>query len=564
MIGAVSGSADGDRLTVAGNLLSVGSGTGFALKIVWSYDPAFAVAQTNVLATSEAGAFSAVVPVVPGTNGWWQAIATTTDGGYDATRPAAFATRGGSVLNGTASATVSHHTLTITAALDVLGAGETTVSVWAGDTPETMVEIDGSEKTLTGTGSFTVKATVAGDPRPVCWKVVSVNVAPGGTTWTSETRTFTTTTLDEGTYTWKTDVAAGDWDDPANWTVSGVPAGDCLGYPGHAKSTAAFASGTHAVVSVPTGTWTFVTLDISKNLLDLRFVGQGESGDDTTLYCNAWGADENNGAWTDWNVTFDNITLREENTISVGGYKTAQGVLAFENGAVYSFSGWQTVNGTNTWIVLKNGARMFYRGNQGDANGILLRNVDGGLVVDDATLTIPHLCYSRTNRARKQQFVLRGETAKATFGRYFRVYSESEDPMAADFEMVFSVPKERNAWKVASASTPLVGTYTKGTDATKPFAYRSTTNTVGKAVVTVDPQSEILKTGRNLKCVQLVEWTAEIDEKNVVLRSLPGKADVYYTYGSPSTRLDPLFEGEPPTGIAADLYGQGATVIMVK
>ena len=527
---------------------------------MWSYDAGFAVAETNVLAISQPGPFSATVPVVPGTNGWWQVVATTSDGGYDATRPEPFATLAGSVLNGTATATVSHHTLAVSAALDTLGAGTTTVSVWATDENGDMVEIGDSEKTLSKSGAFTIEAVVSGAPRPISWKVVAVNVAPGGSTWTSETRVYAAATVDAGAYTWKADVAEGDWNDPDNWTVAGVPADDCLGYPNDANATAEFPAGTRAVVSVPAGTWNFKSMGLNKDALDLRFVGEG--ADATTLYGNVAGGDENGSVWKGWHVAFDGLTLREENSINVGGHKSEDLVLSFENGAVYSFDGWQTVYGTNSWIVLKGGSQMVSRGSQGDAKGIVLRNVDGGIVVDDSTLTIPHLCYARSNKAGPQQFVLCGENARATFGRYFRVYAENEDPMTSDFEIAFNVPKSRSAWKVG-ADTPLLGTYAKGTDVTKPFAYRSTATTAGKVVVTVDPRSELLQTGRNRDGVQLVEWTAEIDTGNVVLRSLPGKAELYYTYGMPSVRTEPLYEGEPPTGVAANLRGQGATVIIV-
>ena len=84
-----------------------------------------------------------------------------------------------------------------------------------------------------------------------------------------------------------------------------------------------------------------------------------------------------------------------------------------------------------------------------------------------------------------------------------------------------------------------------------------------------------LKTGRRLgyekgNQVQLVSWLAGIDEKTVRLENLPvpsghgNMATLYYTYGWPSVEREPSYAGEVPTGVAADIVGQGATVIIVK
>ena len=188
--------------------------------------------------------------VVPSTNGWWCLVARTSDGGCDATLPAAFETKGGSVLKQLASATVSHHDITASGTLEVLGAGTTTVTLWAGSDENSLEPVSGSSKVLSTAGSFSVTGTVLGDPHLVYWKLVSVNVAPGGTTWTSESPVYTITTEDAATYTWKAEKTEGDWDDPANWTVSGVKdANDVLGYPDNAKAKVRFVADTTAEIA---------------------------------------------------------------------------------------------------------------------------------------------------------------------------------------------------------------------------------------------------------------------------------------------------------------------------
>ena len=136
----------------------------------------------------------------------------------------------------------------------------------------------------------------------------------------------------------------------------------------------------------------------------------------------------------------------------------------------------------------------------------------------------------------------------------------------------FRVPVEgwtalRNG-ALTSGNTPLKGLYNRGNDETRPFGYRSTTNTVGRVVLSVDPKSPLVNTGR-ARTVQLVSWKAGIDEKNVILRdtAFPDGTVVSrlrYTYGWPSVRGEPQFEGEPPTGVAAEIKGQGGTLLIFR
>ena len=155
LLGAASATTDGDRMTVSGSLLSTGSGTGFSLSLAYGYAADFSDGTVTNLPVASAGAFAATVPVVPGTNGWWRLVATTTDGGYDATLPAAFATKSGSALAGAASVTsVSHHDMTVAGTLDVLGAGATTVSLWYGEDGDTNNFVRIAEMPVTKSGAF--------------------------------------------------------------------------------------------------------------------------------------------------------------------------------------------------------------------------------------------------------------------------------------------------------------------------------------------------------------------------------------------------------------------------
>ena len=562
VIGDVFATTDGDRMTVSGAALSLGSGEGYSLALLWGYDRGLSDAQSAAVAVAD-GAFSATVPVLPGTNGWYRLVATTSDGGYDATLPIEFATKAGSVLAATATSTMNHHDVTVSGNLDVLGAGVTTVTLWAGEDPEHMTAVGGASASaiLDGTGPFSLTGTIPGQvPHSFSWKIVSVNVAPGGTAWTNETSVFTATTVDAATYTWKPEKTEGRWDDPENWTVSGVPdLTDVLGYPNSKNAPAKFLDGTTAVVIVPDGTWYFQSLDLNVNHLDVHFVGGGAGS--SQLYGNVWGGG-NDSKWSGWTVVFDALTLREENTIQLGNAKSENVRLVFENGAVGSFSGWQDLQGTNTWIVARGGSRLEWR----NGDGITVRGWNAGLELDESTATVPQFCYERQSAAGPQGLLISGENARFQATTIFRTYSESEDPMNRDFDIEFLVPLQ--GWK-AGVDAPVYASYDKGTDNKKLFAWRST-ELAHKVRLSVDQDSPLVQSGRTLT-VQLVEWKAGIDTKNVELVQgvAGGKptgqtfAKLYYTYGWPSTRAAP--DGnEIPTGVAARVTGLGGTIMILR
>ena len=63
--------------------------------------------------------------------------------------------------------------------------------------------------------------------------------------------------------------------------------------------------------------------------------------------------------------------------------------------------------------------------------------------------------------------------------------------------------------------------------------------------------------------MQLLEWNAGIDVKNVTLRDRKG-AHLYWTYGFPQVRTEPKTPDEIPTGVAADVVGQAATLLILR
>ena len=118
----------------------------------------------------------------------------------------------------------------------------------------------------------------------------------------------------------------------------------------------------------------------------------------------------------------------------------------------------------------------------------------------------------------------------------------------------------------ADLDTPLYANYLRGTADNKKFAWRSLGKEV-PVVLAVDKYSPLLQSGHSrtgARRVQLVEWNAGIDTKNVTLTDRKG-VHMYYTYGFPKqTRKTPNSADELPTGVAADIVGQGGTLLLIK
>ena len=565
-IGTASATTDGDRMTVSGTISSTGSGTDFALSVVWGYAPDLSDAtSTNAAVVSAPGAFTATVPVLPGTNGWWRVVATTANGGYDATLPAAFSTKAGSVLADAGSTSVSHHDVTASGTLAVLGAGTTTVTLWVGDDAEHMAAVDGASRVMDRAGAFSVTGTIPGrEPHTVYWKFVSVNVAPGGTTWTNETSVFTTATTDAATYTWKIEKTEGEWADADNWTASGVAdLTDVLGYPDTASAKVLFVAGTSADIHVG-GNRTFATMNLAVADLDLRFAGDGT--DVSSLTGNMTGGNMNGSSFT-----FSEIFVRENDTFDIGanennGAGNVKDVrVVVTDGAQLSFAGWWWIRGSNTWIEVSDGASIVWRNDGNNEAGIVLCNRDGGVVLDDGELRLPCFLPHRYSKAGAQSLRIGGAGGRVLATRQFDRWSASEDTAPFDFDLCFSVPLE--GWDAGEAPIHLETTY--GSDTWRRFGWRAS-EPAEKTVVSVSQDSPLVDTGRTC-VVQLVEWRYGIDEKSV--RLVEGRtggnpsgqkfAQLYYTYGWPSNRKTK--EGdELPTGIAARITGIGATILILR
>ena len=564
LLGAASVTTDGDRMTVSGSLLSDGSGTDFRLALAYGYATDLSDATVTNLPVAAAGAFAATVPVVPGTNGWWRLVATTADGGYDATLPAAFKTKAGSVLAATATSTMNHHDVTVSGNLDVLGAGVTTVTLWAGEDPEYMTAVGGASASaiLDGTGPFSLTGTIPGQvPHSFSWKIVSVNVAPGGTAWTNETSIFTATTVDAATYTWKPEKTEGRWDDPENWTVSGVPdLTDVLGYPDSDKAKVRFVADTTAEIVV-TNAFDFGDMSLKYSNLAVTFVGTNAATCKLTGDVTNVANDQNDGTVVSGtHVVLSGVTLHDSSGAFNWATKTSEDcILRLEDGAILSMDGWMHVFGTNTWVEVVEGSRIAWRNPTSTGAGFDLCNYGGGIRLDDGGMNPPHLVPQRhIGAVGPDQFVEIAGDSRFQCGVNFRTWDNNQDKMLNDVDFVFSVPLK--GWKTP-ADAPVYAEYDRGSDDKKKFAYRSPVGD-GKIVVSVAKRSPLLHSGSH-RTVQLIAWKAGIDTNNVQLVDRSG-VQMHYTYGWPSILAVPENEEDGPTGIAADVVGVGGTCLRLR
>jgi hypothetical protein len=564
-IGPAEAATDGDRMTVSGTMLDLGTGNGLTLTLLWGYAEDLAGARSTNVVVGANGAFSATVPVVPATNGWWRLVARTADGGVDATIPAAFATKGGSVLKNLATAAVSHHTFTISGVLNEYGAGSTTVAVWAGTNETDLVRIDASALVLSKAGEFTLVATFPGDPHTVYWKVASENVAPGGARWTHETPVFATDTVDAGTYTWRPAVAAGDWDDRANWTVEGVPEDDCLGYPGHVQTKVRFLADTAAEIAV-TRAFPFQDMDLRVRNLVVTFAGTNAAtcrleGNVVNTREDGNDIDVSGTRLVLSGVTLYDTGVRQYNSDRAFNWASkvsADTTLRLENGAVLSIDGYMHVYGTNAWVEVASGSSMVWRNTGTDGAGFDLCNFGGGLSLDDGAFSTSWFTPQRRVAAvgAGQTVRIAGAASRLRAGYAFRTYSNTEDWMTNDVQIAFLVPVE--GWD----EIPVYADFAGGTDKSK-FGWRDPAAfNGGRIVLSVDKDAPLLNSGRH-GTVQLLQWRAGIDVKSVALTDRRG-VRMYWTYGFPKFRTTPDYPDEIPTGVAADIVGQAASILILR
>jgi hypothetical protein len=534
--------ADGDTAVFPVRVVSAGSGN-LSVTIQLADDPDFTSMTNIVVANPGIGAFSIPVAVEPGGTYWYRIVAETTDGGFDETPVVSFTTRAGSVLaSGVSTPGAVHRFVTLNGTLETLGAGVTTLEILIGDSHQALEVYD--TVVLDRAGAFSIPVMVTGMPRTVYYAFHTVNVAPGGTTWeswSSVSANNTFTTYDAVTYTWKTSVTEGAWNDPANWTPN--VSYYCTGYPANSQATVDFPNGTVATIAVP-GKYRFANWSVFKQNLDVTLVGEGPD-------VSGFGGSNDNmggGAFKNCNWTFSGVSLTEKDGVNFGDTSSYNSTLRFTDGAVASFGNNVTGVGSNMWLVVDNGASLTFR-----AGGPRMGMKFGGIRLDGGTIGALYLYTDYNwNQTTNQTIRVSGEAPQITLSTAFRNESTAAASLQnADTTFLFSVPKD--GWV-----DPVIYSENEG----EKFA-GLLGDGAGGYVLAIDPESPVFQTGR--KCtVQLVAWKGGIDTSHVTLVDPPKSTMLFYTYGWPSVLAEPENVGDSPTGVRAEIPGAPGFKLFVR
>ena len=290
--------AEANAATFTVNVIDAGGGDGtVTLMAHYGYDAA-SMNKTQLLATDVIGSTACkLTGLVPGTA---YSFYVTADNGETG------GTTDSEVVSFT-TAPMFSESLAYTAAGGVLGftvdgaatADSQRLELWVGADASSMTnQATYTDASLLAAGAHTIQPFAAnqfGTDAAILLRHISV---VDGIAFTNDTAVLSTTIQDGATYTWKSDVAEGDWCDAANWTASTTPGrgwptvGSTASFPACTATVrvdraltigqtqfaesgditllgtspaASLATGLKGVVAFPAGTWTFDALAVVRS-----------------------------------------------------------------------------------------------------------------------------------------------------------------------------------------------------------------------------------------------------------------------------------------------------------
>jgi len=385
-----------DSASFAINVVDAGGGDGTAALVAHYGYAADALTMSATLSSAAIGPMVCTLPnLIPGTTYFLQITADNGDvNGSTQTEIVSFTT-----------APMFSEALSYTAAGGVLGftvdgaatADSQRLELWVGADASSMTNLATyADASLLTAGSHTITPfTVDFLDETMAIMLRHVAVAEGHS-FTNDSAVLTATLRDGATYTWKEDVADGDWCDAANWTAT---AGAFRGWPA-AGSTAAFPACTATVRvdrAIVTGTMTFASKDCN-----LRFLG---TSDGASLV-----SDFGNGGNTPFGkakIAFDALDFTRPSTQGIKLESATE--LRIENGATFALSGVLWVSNPDASFTLANGSTMSVS---------QTANSKGVFTVDDSTYASGKFNLSYQDPAALH--VLRGSNARiAVNGGFF-------------------------------------------------------------------------------------------------------------------------------------------------
>ena len=235
---------------------------------------------------------------------------------------------GASVLTAAPLPKFSGNEIAFSGAFRSLGVGTTTVSLeWWVDAAVTNKEHIASFSSTETELSFAKSVIFKDWPSAVNWRFVSANGTVQEGEFSDSTEWQIAVISDSTTYTWKSGVSSGKWNDPANWTASSTP---CRGYPNDYMATANFSNPGDVVVDCSGQQLSLVKLSVAN--------GCGR-------------------------ITLSGGTL-SVGRIDLGNSSQAACVLNFENACTLNFRGGSYVAGgqnANIWGRLEIGENCSFR-----------------------------------------------------------------------------------------------------------------------------------------------------------------------------------------------------------
>ena len=569
---------DGDLADLSVRVDSVGEGT-FSLRLLYADNEALEGATVVEIPASAAGTYTATIPCTPGAATYYRFEAETSAGGSDATAVASFTTLSASELGSDPTSAVTIHKLTVTVPIAALGAGATTVQLWAGDDADSLERVE--TVPALAVGSTFVSHVFPGAARTICYKVVLVNVARGGTTWSSESTVRTATLTESGlAYVWRADVAEGDWENADNWTVYNLPADNaCLGYPLHPQCRVRFAAGAHALIHVGRGEFpSILYLDPYGNdsAPGTEIVVRGEGAEVSLL--GSTSADGAGGEMRNASLRFERVAVRELDMFDyqIGSATGTNTTLCVADGAVLSMGNSKKLQrmavlgaSNSTWRV-ESGARVV----QGADNptALLLAAAGESLLLDDAAAQFAGLMFT-TPEDVEQRIRLRGpgarlELTRAYFGDKDKdaqigspLFNTADNLAPRDIDVVFELPSGGY-----TNGVPLFSSY--AASPARPMGGMLFEESVGKIRLVAAPAALHGHGARSVR-QHVVGWKAGIDTDHVEL--VQGKwCALRFTYGwddendIPLDLSEPEAEGDRPTGVFCDAPAVNGTLVILR
>ncbi|MBQ6923266.1 MAG: hypothetical protein IJQ73_01360 [Kiritimatiellae bacterium] len=246
----------GDAIAISGSLSSFGG----ADCAITAYVGASPDAMTNAwpcgvrdatgdfsYALFEADASSAL-RIVPGSN-YYVSLEASSGGQVSRSPVQAVTTKAAPVFKESSVSKVGR-TITVTAALADCGARDSAqVRLYFGTSEdESAFAPAGNAVTVTDGEAFTIQHSLPEFNVTYWWQLRAVATTTGGEALEARTAAASIEMTDDAEYTWKSSVASGNWDDPANWTAN--KSGDIIGYPSSSPANAVFAANTEATVTI--------------------------------------------------------------------------------------------------------------------------------------------------------------------------------------------------------------------------------------------------------------------------------------------------------------------------